>query len=125
MWEDLCSVVEQVELNEDSDSLVWCYEKTGVYSTQSYYAMISFRGVTPVFLPAIWNIVVPPRIHLFYWLLSHNKLATVDNLNLNKKGLNKPVQCSFCNEEETINHLFFECVVARAIWSMISEVLGC
>jgi hypothetical protein len=44
MWEDLCSVVEQVELNEDSDSLVWCYEKSGIYSTQSYYAMISFRG---------------------------------------------------------------------------------
>jgi hypothetical protein len=25
MWDDLCVVVEQVELNEDSDSLVWCY----------------------------------------------------------------------------------------------------
>jgi hypothetical protein len=46
--------------------------------------------------------------------------------NLNRKGLNKPVQCSFCNEEETINHLFFECVVTRVVWGiMISEVLSC
>jgi hypothetical protein len=123
MWEDLCAVVDQVELNVDSDSLVWCYEKSGVYSSQSCYAVISFRGVTPVHLPAIWNIVVPPKIHLFLWLLSHNKLATVDNLN--KKGLDQPVQCCFCNEKETINHLFFGCVVARAIWKMVSSFLGC
>jgi hypothetical protein len=122
MWEDLSGVVEQVQLNEDSDSLVWGYEKSGVYSTQSYYAIISFRGVTPVFLPAIWNIVVPPKIHFFLWLLAHNKLATVDNLN--KKVLNKPVQCCFCSEDESISHLFFECVVAKTIWKMMSEILG-
>jgi hypothetical protein len=89
MWEDLCSIVEHVEVNEDSDSLVWCYEKSGIYSTRSCYAVVSFRGVTSVFLPAIWNIGAPPKIHLFLWLLSHNNLATVDNLN--KKGLDKPV----------------------------------
>jgi hypothetical protein len=93
MWEELCEVVEHMELNEDSDSLVWGYEKSRVYSTQSCYAVISFRGLTPMFLPVIWNIVVTPKIHLFLWLLAHNKLATVDNLN--KRGLNKPVQCCF------------------------------
>jgi hypothetical protein len=98
-------------------------KKSMIYSTQSCYAIISFRGVTPVFLLAIWNIVVPQKIHLFLWLLSHNKLAIVDDLN--KKGLDKPVQCSFCNEEETINHLFFECIVARTIWSMMCEMPGC
>jgi hypothetical protein len=67
--------------------------------------------------------VVPPKIHFVLWLLAHNKLAIVDNLN--KKGLGKPVQCSFCNEAETINYLFFECVVAKTIWSMMSEVLEC
>jgi hypothetical protein len=115
--------MEQVEWNEDLDSLVWCYEKSGVYPTQSYYAVISFRRVTLVYLSAISNIVVPPKIHLVLWLLANNKLAIVDNLN--KKGLGKPVQCSFCNEAETINHLFFECVVAKTIWSMMSEVLEC
>jgi hypothetical protein len=41
-------------------------------------------------IPAIWNIVVPPKLHLFLWLLAHNKLAIVDNLN--KKGFSKPKQ---------------------------------
>jgi hypothetical protein len=49
MWDDLCVVVEQVELNEDSDSLVWCYEKSGTYSAQSCYAVISFRGLLQYF----------------------------------------------------------------------------
>jgi hypothetical protein len=39
--------------------------------------------------------------------------------NLNRKGLNKPVQCSFCNEKETINHLFFECVVTRVSFGVL------
>jgi hypothetical protein len=56
------------------------------------------------------------------WLLSHNKLATTDNLN--KKGFNKPSQCKFCNEHESITHLFFECVVAKTVWCYAKEFLG-
>jgi hypothetical protein len=32
MWGELVAVVEQVILNNDSDALIWCYEKSGVYS---------------------------------------------------------------------------------------------
>jgi hypothetical protein len=90
------AVVEQLNLNEDSDALIWGYEKSGVYSSHSCYAVISYRGVTPIYIPAIWSIVVPPKIQLFLWL-SHNKLAIVDNLN--KKGFKKPGQCCFCDTE--------------------------
>jgi hypothetical protein len=38
--------------------------------------------------------------------------------------MNKPVQCRFCGEEESIDHLFFSCVVARNIWDDVSEFLG-
>jgi hypothetical protein len=65
--------------------------------------------------------MLPPRIHLFLWLLAHNKLATVDNLN--KKGLDEPVQCCFCAKEESIFHLFL-CVVAKAIRRVVGEFLG-
>jgi hypothetical protein len=68
------------------------------------------------------NIVIPPKIHLFLWLLSYNKLTTVGNLN--KKGLKKNTLCCFCNENESIAHLFFDCVVAKVIWKHVSEFLG-
>jgi hypothetical protein len=111
-----------VNLNEDSDALIWVYEKSGTYSSHSFYVVISYRGVTPMYIPSIWNIKVPPKIQLFLWLLSHNKLVTVDNLN--RKGMSKPEECCFCNEKETIKHLFFECVVAKTIWRYTSEFVG-
>ena len=41
--------------------------------------------------------------------------------NLKKRNLNKPVCCIFCAEDETIEHLFFQCIVAKHVWQFISE----
>jgi hypothetical protein len=54
--------------------------------------------------------------------LAYNKLATVDNLN--RKGCKKDTHCCYCGENESISHLFFECVVAKVIWSYISDLVG-
>jgi hypothetical protein len=113
-WNELLAVVEQMCLNEDSDALYWCYEKFGVYSSQSFYVVINYRGLAPVYILAVWDIQVPPKIHLFLWHLSNNKLATVDD----------PVRCCFCNEMESIHHLCFKCVVARVVWSYVMYYLG-
>ena len=61
-------------------------------------------------------------MHFFLWLLAKNKLLTRDNLNIRKKL--DDVNCLFCSENESAHHLFFDCVVLRQIWSMISECLG-
>jgi hypothetical protein len=65
-WEELMSIVETVALSSETDALVWVYNTSGTYSSQSFYATIDFRGVTPVYIPAVWTICVPPKIHLFY-----------------------------------------------------------
>jgi hypothetical protein len=117
VWKDLMAVVEQVKLNDDSDALLCVYEKSRIYSSHSFYAIISYRGVTPMYIPAIWN----KKIQLFLWLF-HGKLATVDNIN--RKGKCKPEQCCFCNEKESIDHLFFDCAVAKVMWGFTSEFLG-
>jgi hypothetical protein len=64
---------------------------------------------------------VPTKIQLFLWIMSHNKLAIVDNMN--KRGMPKPMQCQFCNEEESINHLFFGCAVAKVNWGYAKDFL--
>jgi hypothetical protein len=40
--------------------------------------------------------------------------------NLKKKNMNKPECCIFCSEDESIDHLYFKCIVARHIWQIIS-----
>jgi hypothetical protein len=70
----------------------------------------------------VWKLLVSPRIHFFLWLLSNNRLLTRDNLE-KRQSLDKN-KCLFCEEKETIDHLFFECVVAKQSWLIVSEIVG-
>jgi E3 ubiquitin-protein ligase DOA10 len=36
----------------------------------------------------------------------------------------KSEMCCFCNEKESIDHLFFDYVVAKVMWGFTSEFLG-
>jgi hypothetical protein len=47
---------------------------------------------------------------------------TRDNLEKRKKL--DDTSCLFCNEAESVHHLFFDCVVAKQTWCLISEVVG-
>jgi hypothetical protein len=69
----------------------------------------------------VWKIKVPPRIHVFLWLLAKGKVLTRDNLD---KCRHVDKTCLFCAEAETINHIFFECCVVKLMWEMMSEVTG-
>lgn len=64
-WYELEAIVGSIVYTEDSDSLVWQYTATGTYTTSSLYAIINYRGVSPVFIPSVWKLIVPPRIHIF------------------------------------------------------------
>jgi hypothetical protein len=40
--------------SEEEDELIWQFNSSGVYSSQSLYRVINnFRGITPVHVPAI------------------------------------------------------------------------
>lgn len=82
---------------------------------------MNFRGVQPVYVPAVWKINAPPKIHVFLWLLS-NKLMTVDNLV--GRGIKKPPESQFCNENEPIFNIFFYCIVAKQLWVCLFEFNG-
>lgn len=92
----------------DPDALIWQYDSKGECTTSSLFSVINFGGAQRVFLPSIWSIVVPPRIHIFLWLLANNRLVTRDNLD--KRNMGKPLDCVFCFEHESIDHLFVLCV---------------
>ena len=84
LWEELLQIASTIEFSDNDDDIIWQYDSKEKYSVQSLYSVVSFRGVTPVYVPAVWKLIIPPRIHIFLWLLSRNKLLTRDNLG--KKG---------------------------------------
>ena len=52
-WYELEAVVMDVHYSEEGDALVWQYDSKGLYTTQSLYAVINFRGVKPVYIPSV------------------------------------------------------------------------
>ena len=48
-------------------------------------------------------------------------MLTRDNLSVRQKVDDKFYV--FCSELETVNHLFFECVVAKVMWSILFDWL--
>jgi hypothetical protein len=111
LWLEIVQLASTISFTEDEDALVWQFNSNGIYSSQSLYRIINFRGILPVFVPAVWHLKVPPRVQFFLWLLSKNKNLTRDNLNIRKKL--DDLTCLFCTENESVQHLFFECVVAK------------
>jgi hypothetical protein len=55
-------------------------------------------------------------------LIWHNAIATKDNLL--KRNWSGDSIYQFCNEQETINHLFFGCSAAKFVWSAVATVIN-
>ena len=49
-------------------------------------------------------------------------LLTKDNLT-KRKWTGDP-KYQFCHHNETINHLFFTCSVAKVVWGVIARIIG-
>ena len=56
------------------------------------------------------------------WLLSQNAILTKDNLIKRKWKGEKT--CAFCTEEESVQHIFFECLTTKYIWNLLAYSLG-
>jgi hypothetical protein len=120
-WFEIQQIAQTILLNDSKDCLIWKWEANGVYSVKSLYAVVNFGGVQTIDIHSVWKIKVPPKIHFFLWLLFHNKLLTRDNLV--KRQNVDDLTCVFCNEVETCQHLFFDCVVAANIWKETLDAL--
>jgi hypothetical protein len=68
----------------------------------------------------MWRIPVPPRLHVFLWLLANDKVLTRDNLA--KRRHVDDATCLFFAKPESFSHLFIKCCVARMIWNDICEM---
>jgi hypothetical protein len=79
-WMEVVQIASSIEFLEEDDVMIWQFNSKGRYSVQSLYAVVNNMGIRQVFTPVMWNVVVPPRVHIFLWLLSNNKTLTRDNL---------------------------------------------
>jgi hypothetical protein len=70
----------------------------------------------------MWKIKIPLEIKIWLWLFWHNEIATKDNLL--KRGWIGSASCEFCHKDETISHMFFNCVASKYVCSTVGMAIG-
>ncbi|XP_016196096.1 uncharacterized protein LOC107637170 [Arachis ipaensis] len=99
------------------DTIVWKFDKKGVFSTSSFLQVIQSETLTDEitsysFTSAIWRSVVPPRVELFGWFVLVGRVNTKERLSRLGVIPNSDNVCVLCKKEiESVQHLFLLCEV--------------
>lgn len=68
------------------------------------------------------NAKIPLKLKICLWLIWHNTIATIDNMS--KRKWQGDTKCRFCEEQESIHHLFFGSSAAKYLWGVVSLTIG-
>ncbi|WVZ96121.1 hypothetical protein U9M48_041796 [Paspalum notatum var. saurae] len=114
-----------LELREERDVFKWGLNKTGVFTVRSMYKHLINKGIRVS--QEIWQTKIPLKTKIFMWYVKRGVLLTKDNLA--RRNWNGDQGCCLCNQNESIQHLFFDCLLAKAaaliwaIWLQRNDVL--
>jgi hypothetical protein len=104
--------VASTRLCNTEDKFIWGLHQNEIFSIKSMYlALISNNRMWHDL--TIWKLKVSLKIKIFLWYLKRGVVLTKDNLSRSNWRGGK--QCVFFAQEETIQHLFFECHFAKFI----------
>jgi mannosylglycoprotein endo-beta-mannosidase len=121
MWNKLLDMCGSTTLSQEPDRVSLKLTKSGIFSVKLLYTYLMARRVLFPY-KMIWRLKVPLKIKAFIWLIVKNRILT--KINLAKKGWKGSVLCEFCGGNEDMNHLFFECPMAKYNWNVASCALG-
>jgi hypothetical protein len=110
-----------VQLNLEKDNFVWSLTNSGEFTVKSLYLDL-LNDDTKYLKKYIGKIKVPLKIKVFMWFLHRKEILTKDNLI--KRSWTGNDSCCFCDNKESIQHLFFECPFAKIEWRIIFMTFG-
>jgi hypothetical protein len=107
-------------LSNQEDRIVWSLGKKG-FSVNSLYKK-KMSDQVAMSCRFLWKSKLPHKIKIFIWLVVRNKILTKDNFK--KRNWHDSGDCCFCGCAESIDHLFFNCSIARYVWRVIQVALN-
>jgi hypothetical protein len=108
-------------LTDRPDNFKWLLNSNGRFSDNSMYQAFLDTNIVPN-ISYLWKIKILLKIKVFVWLLYRKAILIKDNLV--KRNWYGNVMCCFCNSLETIQHLLFDCVLAKFLWRVIQLTFG-
>lgn len=120
---DLAGQIEEIQLSNVVDHAIWDIHGSGKFSLTSCYEGLRVKKQLVPWNNIVWSSCIFPRHSFILWVLAHGKLKTKDRLQ--RLGTVVDQLCVLCSrEDETINHLFFDCTYTTKVWSEILEKIG-
>eukprot|EP00253_Pinus_taeda_P027885 PITA_27885 len=115
----------KIKARNGRDILRWGNSMKGSFTTKEAYFLTSTQTgneENPDW-KIIWERNWWPKISIFIWLASKNKILTWDRIQ--KKGFNGPSRCYLCNSDgETRNHLLINYPFAKTLWINTKRTFG-
>jgi hypothetical protein len=120
-WGELCSLVEDIELEDIEERISWQWEPSGSYSSRSLYLEFCKRPEVHV-TKYFWSYAIPLKIKIFTWQLACSRVLTNDQI-FARRGPSDG-KCALCGEVEHADHIFFQCPLAQFVWSGVREMFS-
>ncbi|KAF8724625.1 hypothetical protein HU200_020895 [Digitaria exilis] len=115
---ELWGMLQQVQLNDQPDNIIWRFSTNGTYSSSSAYQ----AQFTANFSDLDWDRLSKTRAEnkckFFGWLLLQNKLWTNDRI-INTGG-QANAQCPLCCSAPAL-HMLASCPYAMHVWSAFAS----
>ena len=71
---------------------------------------------------SMWKSNIPLKIKVFLWQMFIGRLQT--GVCLKSKGWKGSNRCALCGGLESVDHVFFQCSLARFAWCIIKDCYG-
>ena len=114
--------LQEVSLERGKDITIWVLENSGQYTSRSMYRFLSYGGVVNKRMEKLWHTKLPLKLKIFMWLAIQGRIQT--GAALKQKKWKGDENRSLCNSLESVDHVLFQCVMARFVWASFKEALG-
>ncbi|GKB81479.1 RNA-directed DNA polymerase, eukaryota, reverse transcriptase zinc-binding domain protein, partial [Tanacetum coccineum] len=120
----LQAALGNVSLTNQCDSWKWSIDGSGSFSVASIRSLVDHHTLDMDQEVTRWNSFIPIKVNVFLWRLKLNKLPS--RVNLDRKGIElDSMLCPICHGDvETVNHIFFNCDMAKDLWSLLASWCG-
>nr|GEX09326.1 hypothetical protein [Tanacetum cinerariifolium] len=122
-FENLQAIIRDIVLSEKCDSWIWSLEASGNFSVASTRHYVDNQTLETSPDATRWSKCILIKANVFIWRLTLNKLPS--RLNLHSTGINvSSILCPICHVDvESVNHIFFNCDMAKALWDLLAKWL--
>ncbi|GJZ06392.1 RNA-directed DNA polymerase, eukaryota, reverse transcriptase zinc-binding domain protein [Tanacetum coccineum] len=120
-FDGLKAAIGNITLSEHRDSWYWSLGGTNGFSVASIRSLVDSHILNAGNEATHWNRSLPIKVNVFLWRLMLNRLPS--RVNLDKRNIEvSSLLCPSCLDDlETVNHTFFNCEMAKDLWSLLAK----